>query len=345
MSISEEREIRKLQLVAGSTYVVSLPKKWIDQLHLKASDNIVLIKNANKSLTIFQADSEKTRTHHAVTYVSKNESNESLKRRIISMYLAGYSTIEIGTKGIKIQPSHISTIRDLVRASLVGTEVVESSTDTIMIQVLTKIPHLSFDVALKRMYVTASNIHKESIDALKIPDVKYAEEITKMDDEVDRFSLYLMRSLNLALSDAQVLLNSGIEKPIDCLGYRTVVRCVERIADHGVLIAKKIKYLQSPIAEKIMKDIENLSKEALDVFEEAIKALSERNYASAENVATKTSVIVEKEKRLMDKLKNTEENATIIKFILEDIRRTAEYSSDIAEVAMDENVQNVITEK
>ena len=32
----------------------------------------------------------------------------------------------------------------------------------------------------------------------------------------------------------------GLEKPSDCLGYRTAVKCVERIADHGVLIAKKI---------------------------------------------------------------------------------------------------------
>jgi hypothetical protein len=34
----------------------------------------------------------------------------------------------------------------------------------------------------------------------------------------------------------------------------------------------------------------------------------------------------------------------VIKFVLEDIRRTAEYSRDIAEVVMDENIQNVISE-
>lgn len=345
MSINEEREIRKLQLVAGSTFVISLPKKWVNQLDLKASDNLVLIKNPNNSLTIFHGEEQKSRKHRAVTYVSKNESRESLRRRIISMYLAGYSTIEIGTRGIKIQPEHISAIREMVRSSLVGTEIVESGTDAITLQVLTKIPHLPFNIALKRMHTTASNIHKEALEALKTLNVKYAEEIVKMDDEVDRFSLYLMRSLNLVLENAQIMSGSGIEKPSDCLGYRTVVRCVERIADHAVLMAKKIKYLEKPINEKIMKEIENLSKEALVVFEEAMTALSERNYSKAENVANKTNEIVEKEKRLMDNLKNTEENTVIIKFTLEDIRRTAEYSSDIAEVVLDENVYTVIQEK
>src|SRR3989344_5071394 len=51
--------------------------------------------------------------------------------------------------------------------------------------------------------------------------------------------LYMMRSLNLASQDGRVLLEVGLKKPSDCLGYRTVIKCIERIADHGVLIAKR----------------------------------------------------------------------------------------------------------
>ena len=54
--------------------------------------------------------------------------------------------------------------------------------------------------------------------------------------------------------------------------------------------------------------------------------------------------VIENEKQLMDSLHESSKNSTVIKFILEDIRRTAEYSRDIAEVVMDENIQNVISE-
>ena len=47
----------------------------------------------------------------------------------------------------------------------------------------------------------------------------------------------------------------------------------------------------------------------------------------------------------MDKVKETEKNETVIRFILEDIRRIAENSSDIAEVAIDGNIQNIISEE
>jgi len=339
--MSEIKQIRRLQLTGGSTYIVSIPKTWIDELQLKKNSNITLIKNHNNSITLFQE--EQNKKTNATTLIGKNDSKESIRRKIIAMYLSGYKTIEIKTKGIEIPSTHRGAIRDLVRTTLMGTEIIESDSEKITLQVLTQLAQLSFDVALKRMYITATNMHQESIEALKELDVEHAEEVIKMDDEVDRFSLYLLRNLNLSLENVQVLLDSGLEKPSDCLGYRTVVKCVERIADHAGLIAKKIKYLDSPIDKKILTEIEQISKESLIVFENSITALSKRDYDMAEKVASSVTKVIEKEKKLMDSLK-LDVNTAIIKLILEDIRRTAEYSRDISEIVIDETVQSVIKE-
>ncbi len=339
--MSEIKQIRRLQVTGGSTYTGSLPKTWIDELQLKRNSNVTLVKNLNHSITLFQEESnEKT---NATALIGKNNSKESIRRKIIAMYLPGYKTIEIKTKGIEISSAHRGAIRDLVRTTLMGTEIIESSSEKITLQVLTQLAQLSFDVALKRMYITATNMHQESIEALNKRDSEHAEEIIKMDDEVDRFSLYLLRNLNLSLEDVQVLLDSGLKKPSDCLGYRTVVKCVERIADHAGLVAKKIKYLDSPIDGKILKEIEQISKESLIVFENSITALSKRDYDMAENVASSVTKVIEKEKKLMNSLK-PDGNMAIIKLILEDIRRTAEYSRDISEIVIDETVQSVIEE-
>jgi hypothetical protein len=64
----------------------------------------------------------------------------------------------------------------------------------------------------------------------------------------------------------------------------------------------------------------------------------------AEKVASNIAKVVEEEKELMYGMKESK-NSTAIKFILEDIRRTAEYSSDIIEVVINETIQNIITEK
>jgi len=339
--MSEVKQSRRLQLTGGSTYTISLPKTWIDDLELKKNSNITLVKNRNDSITLFQEEhSKKT---NAVALIGKNDSKESIRRKIIAMYLSGYKTIEIKTKGMEIPSSHRGAIRDLVRTTLMGTEIIEASSEKIVLQVLTQLAQLSFSVALKRMYITATNMHQDAIEALKESNSESAEEVLKMDDEVDRFSLYLLRNLNLALENVQVLLDSGLEKPSDCLGYRTIVKCVERIADHAGLIAKKVKYLNSPIDKKILKEIEQNSKESLTVFENSITALSKKDYGMAEKVASSVSKVIEKEKKLMNSLK-PDNNTAIIKLILEDIRRTAEYSRDISEIVIDETVQSVIEE-
>lgn len=334
-------QTRRLQMTGGSTYIVSLPKEWVDELQIKKNSDVTLVKNSNDSITLFQE--EQGKKGQGTAFVGVKDSKESIRRKIIAMYLSGYKMIEIKTKGMEIPSTHRSVIRDLVRTTLMGTEIIEASSEKIILQVLTQLAQLSFSVALKRMYLTAVNMHREAIEALGNLNSEQGEEVIKMDDEVDRFSLYIMRNLNLALENVQILLDSGLQKSSECLGYRTVVKCVERIADHASLVAKKIKYLDSQIDKKILKEIKKLSEESIEVFENSIAALSKRDYAMAEKVASSVSEVIEKEKKLMDSLKPSK-NTAIIKLVLEDIRRTAEYSKDISEVVMDETIQNVIKE-
>ena len=333
--------------MGGSTYSLTLPKKWVDELQVKAGDNVTIVRNLNKSLTVFPAVEEKNLALSTIgiATISQNDSNDAIRRKIIAMYLAGYYTIEIKAKGVKIQLNHARTIKNLARSTLIGTEIIESSSGTIKLQVLTRLPDLSFDVALKRMYLMASNMHREAIEAFSNVDKTSAEGIVNMDDEVDRFSLYMLRNLNLALKDARTMLEIGLKDPSACLGHRTVIRSIERIADHAVLIAKRTKFLEPPINKNLLNEISKLSEESLLVFENSISALSKKDYLLAEKVATQTAKVVEQEKTLMNSMKESSKNSNVIKFVLEDIRRTAEYSSDIAEVVIDENIQSVITEQ
>ena len=337
------RQTRRLQLTGGSTYMVSLPKAWVEELALRRDSDVTLTKNPNGSVTIFQG--EAGGGGRAVTSVGKDDSSGSVLRKIIAMYLSGYGTIEIRTRGMEIPGSHRGAIRELVRSALMGTEIIEASSERIVLQVMTQLGQLSFDVALRRMYITATNMHSDAMAALRNFDVKYAEEVIRMDDEVDRFSLYLMRNLNLALEDAQAMLDSGLERPSDCLGYRTIVRCVERIADHAGLIAKKIKHLSSPVDKRTMREIGSVSEDALGVFARSFAALSERDYAMAEGAASDATAVIERGKKIMDSVAVRGGNAAIIKLILEDVRRTAEYSMDICEIVIDWTVQSVITER
>ena len=335
-----------MQLSGGSTYIVSLPKNWIDDLKIRVGENVTIVKNSNQSLTIFPRErNEKGGKSTAIITSHQKDSVDSIKRKIIAVYLAGYKTIQIRTKGMRIPSEHARSIRELVRSTMIGTEIVEAGSESITIQILTRLPELSFSTALKRMYLMANNMIKEAIEALEEVDIEHADEVTNMDDEVDRFGLYMRRNLALAVENENILQDMGLRKPSDCLGYRAIITRIERIADHARLIAKRTKFIEEKIEPKILTKIKDLSEKSLEVFENSIIAVQEHDFERGEKVADKVNQVIDDEKKIMSKIKETEKNATIIRFVLEDLRRMAEYSRDIAEFAIDENIQSVISEK
>ncbi|NDB92644.1 MAG: phosphate uptake regulator PhoU [Nitrososphaeria archaeon] len=305
---------------------------------------MTIVKNSNRSMTVFLGlDSEK-QAKKAIFTISQKDSEESIRRKIVALYLTGYKTIQINSKGVKILPEHSRLIKDLVRKSMIGTEIVESDSESITIQILTRLPELTFDVALKRMYLMTANMHREAMEALRKFDVNYGEEVVRMDDEVDRFSLYMMRTLVMAIQNSSMLYDVGLEQPSDCLNYRTVISRIERIADHAALIAKRIKFLKEPLEPRLVKELDALSEDAISCFENSILALTKKDYILAEKVASSIAQVIEKEKELMYGMKESK-YSTIVKFTLEDIRRTAEYSSDIIETVVNETIHEIISEK
>ncbi len=344
-TIENTKQTRRIQLSGGSTYIISLPKNWIDELKIKVGQNITIVKNSNQSITLFSREQNDKGKSIAVIHTSQKDSGNSVKRKIIAAYLAGYKTIQIKTKGMKIPSEHTRSVRELVRSSMIGTEIVESSSESMTIQILTRLPELSFETALKRMYLMATNMVKESIEALEEADISHADEVVNMDDEVDRFGLYMRRNLVLAIGNENILQDMGLKRPSDCLEYRAIVSKIERIGDHAGLIAKRIKFIEDSIDPKIIIKIKKLSEKALEVFEEAITAVQNHDFQKGENVAEKVGKVIEEEKEIMSKIKEDEKNSTVIRFVLEDLRRIAEYSSDIAEVAIDENIHNIISEE
>lgn len=342
---AEKKEVRKIQFTGRSTYILSLPKKWIEEMNLQPGDPVTIVRQINNALLILpDIITKSSKTGEATVIVTANESGNSLKRMIISIYLAGYNTIHVKSKVGRMSPQQKDAIREAVRRNLVGTEIIADSSDYVTIQVLMSLPELSVSSALRRMFLIASAMHRDAINSLKELNVDLADGVVKSDDEVDRFSLYIMRNLVIASQNERVLREVGLKTPADCLSYRVTVKSVERIADHASSIAEKVREIKDKPNPKLMQKISEMSNQALSVFEDAIESLLRRDYALADKVAEKAKSVKNVEMEALEIMgKDHEDNVGNYKLILEDIRRTAEYSSDIGEAAMNQTIEEVIS--
>lgn len=281
----------------------------------------------------------------ATIFVSAKDGPETLKRKVVALYLAGHPVINLKVKSGRINAALREAVRDLVRKNLIGTEMIADSSDEITLQVLLSIPELSVTTALRRMYLIASAMHKDALAALAEKNNVLAEGVIKTDDEVDRFGLYISRNLVLALRSRQILEEIGLQDPSDCLSYRTAVKCLERVGDHAAGIAEKTLGIEA-ISGEPMQRINRMSALSLSVLEDSVEALLKRDYQLADQAVDRAGEIYTLENDVIEMIEKKEADSVhsaSVRLIIEDIRRTAEYASDIAETAINETIDEIIS--
>jgi phosphate uptake regulator len=345
MKEQTNEETRKIQFTGKSTYIVSLPKKWVTSLGLKAGSPITItIQDNSLILTPKEMAKPATQPAEAILTVSSKDDPDTITRAIISLYLVGYNFIIVRTKEERIGTIQRNVIKELTRKKLVGTEIISETSNEIKLQTLASYPELSVENALRRMCIIATSMHSDAIQALKNLDKKLAQEVIQLDDEVDRFSLYIIRQLKVAVQNAKILKDIGLSSPRDCLGYRVIVKFVERIADHAARIAENILALKEKPNEAVFKILNEMSTLAQNVFEDAIKALFKKDHALADQVISKAKTIATIENKAIKEIQSKTKQADIsnIRMITESIRRTAEYASDIAEIVLNLNINQII---
>jgi len=344
-ALDEREETRRIQLTGKSTYIVSLPKKWVTSMNLKAGSQLVLSKQSDASLLITPKEFAKpSKLGEATILVSQKDESNTIMRKIVALYLVGYNLIKIKTKDERITSLQRSSIKDLTRKKLVGTEIISDSSNEMRLQVLLSYPELSVESALRRMCFIAASMHEDAMQALKNLDKKLALDVIALDDEVDRFSLYIIRQLKAAVQSERILKDIGLSNPRDCLGYRVIAKSVERIADHATKIAENVLLLEEKIDDTVFEKISQMNSFARSVFDDSIKSLYKKDYLLADDVVTKAKTIVSIEneaiKVIAKKLEAIELSS--VRMIMESIRRTAEYASDIAEIVLNLNVNQII---
>jgi phosphate uptake regulator len=338
-------EQRKLQVTGGSTFILSLPKDWALKNELKRGSSMLVREEDDGSLSITPANyPQKEKQDEAFIRVGQNDNPDAIMRTAISAYLMGYNILHVKAQGQKVLSSKTRNhLKNFARNYLVGTEIVIDTPNELTLQVLLNYPELTVQNALSRMSIIASSMHKEAIGALRKLDYANAKAVIETDREVNRFALYIVRLLKLAVSNQRVVKDIGLDSQRECLGYRLIAKSVERTADHSTKIAENTLQLKEPVNEEILNKLSALSEVANLMFENSMEALFKRDFNLAENVIERLSQVHDLEKETVQSLSGAKADEIVdLRLIIESIRRTAEYASDISEVVLNMNVESVL---
>ena len=338
-----DNEIRKIQFTGRSTFIISLPKKWMHEMQLNVGDPVTILKTTNGSLSIFPNIMRMPIAEECSTRITEKEGRTTVKRKIISMYLRGYNVMHIKPETERFLPSQRDAVREVVSRNLMGAEIIEDSSHLITVAILMGTAGLSVKIALKRMFLIAMSMHRDAITAMCTGDKELAADVMRTDDEVDRFSLYILRNLSLASLHERLLYEIGLNSPADCLAFRLVGKTLERIADHASRIAYKCQNIPDKrMPDEISKMLRKMSERSLQILDNSMLAFMQEDYYSADKVVDESQSIVSLESDVLDLLNKYQDyDSTAIRLILEDVRRGAEHAADISEATLNQNVNKI----
>ena len=344
--MEEREETRKIQFTGKSSYIVSLPKQWIMDLGLKQGDQIRMVRKGSSTLELFppKFESRSQKKEEAIIEINSEEKASSIVRKLISLYFLGFKTINVKPKDGRLSPVQRNTVKEAVKRMLMGSEIISDSSSGITVQVLVNLLELSVDGAFKRMIHLAKSMSSDALLAVKENNEELAQEVINTDDEVDRFGFYIIRQLKIAIQNEHMLKEMGFRNPRNCLGYRLVVKNIERTGDHAAFIAKDLLEFKKPVKKEILQKLQDMNEFCLSSLDDACLALFKEDYSQAEKTIEKTSDIVKFEKKVREASKSLKDDEDIyrVRRMTENIRRISEYASDIAEIVLNMNIEKAI---
>ncbi len=323
-------ETRKVQQTGGSSFIISLPKVWINKHHIEKNDTLGILSQPDGNLLITpQIDTEKIIKIKEIIVDEFND-DRYFFRILIGAYIMGFSKIVIKSSK-KFEPFIRDCITNFTQIAI-GPEVVEESNNFIVIKDLLNPTEMPFDKTIKRMYILVHDMHEDAIKALGTGDKKLAEDVIKRDNDVDRLHWLIGRQSHIALRDIILCQKMGLTLE-QANHFQQISRFLERVGDHAVRIAKNVLLIDyKKIEKELIENILTASKISLDLLDRSLDAWLQKSILIAnENIEAIQELIAATEKISLDTT-NGAELSIAVGYIIESIRRTGEYSGDISEI-------------
>lgn len=302
-------EFRKIQFTGRSSYIISLPKKWVKENNLKQGDVVPIVINPDGSLMILPKEPKEV-SESKELIISKDISPDMAIRLLISAYIQGYDVIDV--KFTEDMPLYKVKIRGTIQ-NLPGLEIILEEP----LRIISKSLLADEEVNLREIIERLASILLSMIeDLMLIGEFEKKEvlrDINGLENELDRFYFLTLRTVNKILSRGSIARDDElIKRNFDLLGVLFIVRNIERIGDHMVRIAENfdpdldISYLreiiQKVIDQIIQKDLKKIDKIMLEL-KARIKSIDYRK-----------SVAMDSYRRILEYLENIGE--TIINMSL-----------------------------
>lgn len=255
-------DYRKLIRFSKGSFVVTVPKYWVDKHNLKKGDTISIEEGSNE-LVFYAGEKEIKKKEKFISISAEDKKLSMIKAEIVSAYLNNYNTIEIFSKTLE---DDAQVIKGILR-NLSGMEIIEQTGKRIVAKDLLDENSISIQSIIRRMDVITRSMMDDTILCMQ---GKYSSKsIIHRDIDVNRLYYLGFRMIKNAMDDP-MLMNKLKTNPWRISSDRRILSRIEEIADRQKRISRLTG--ESEFRGNMLKGFREINEDVKKVYYDAMKS-------------------------------------------------------------------------
>ncbi|MFC1648851.1 AbrB/MazE/SpoVT family DNA-binding domain-containing protein [Nanoarchaeota archaeon] len=277
-------EYRKIISFGNSSFVISLPKPWLEKHGLKKGDTLYLqVNNRDIVLHPREGTPEKSEIHTEID--AKDMDMEILERKLVASYINNADKITVRTKEMTKKAKDIKNVIQ----SLVAMEVVEQTTNSIVVKSFLNIKDVDIVNIMRKtdhIIATMFNALVEVAESNGKQSLEISESINQRDDDVNKLCFLIFRAINHKLRHG-----TPDDTSSQMLQYWGMAFFLEETADELKRIGRLLAKCKSPMCEG---DYVSILQETKENYKNAMKAFYTDNKELTYDVAKRRNPLLAK---------------------------------------------------
>lgn len=325
-------ETRKIQLVGGTTYTVSLPKEWADAQGLTTGDAVELHEYIDGMLAVQAPECERTAPEQITVHVSQ-EVTAGLEHLVRAAYAAGTKTLQFENPEGFSAEQHRSLSR--VTRTLTGASVAEDAETTLTVKIVLDTGELSVQQSVRQLRFVVLEMHRDATDALT---EREPAQLSRRDEQVARVHAMSSRALSRGLRRLDEVDTLGVTRP-ELFELWATTRELKRVGDHAEQIATAAGRLDG-VDQELVAETQAAAERSRELLSDAVGVVIDDG-----STETAQQVLAERE-QIHDHLSGFEDHEASAEEWLRlepvrgGVRRTAAHAGNIAELGLEQAIRD-----
>ena len=327
-------ETRKVQRLGPSTLAMTLPAEWAKDQNVEKGDEVSLRMGGKGTLTVLP-ESANTEDVEA-TLQADNLDADALERAILAQYVLGRRVINVTTKEGALGSDHINAVYR-AETQLMGLGVIEETPENIAIRCSVDPEDFTLDNLLGRLENTGSTMRGEAVKALAHGNPDLAQRALNRERQANKIFVLLLRLIFTAYQNPNLARAVGLDSGFPLIGYRSVAKNLELIADNAEDIAEIAMDADEhtlDVEPSTMRRIREFTDQVDDITVMAVQAVVERDYALTIECRYLFRELKDREGDILSDLPEMDNEELLqVREVLVSLQETAQYAMRIAEIA------------